>query len=68
MDIFFDTLLSDQGAFPIYQELRSVDGIASTEFITKDRAAEIFSELYGEDVIEIFGTNILPAGARNYRT
>ncbi len=73
IDIFFDPLLSNQEAFKVYQKLRSVEGISSTEFINKERAAEIFKQEFGEDVIEVLGTNPLPAGgivlvARGYQT
>ncbi|UCH61864.1 MAG: ABC transporter permease [Fidelibacterota bacterium] len=73
VDIFFDPLLSNQEAFNVYQKLRSIEGISSTEFINKERAAEIFKQEFGEDVMEVLGTNPLPAGgivlvARGYRT
>jgi len=73
IDIFFDPLLNGQEAFSVYQKLRSIEGISSTEFITKERAAEIFKQEFGEDVMEVLGTNHLPASgvilvARGYRT
>ena len=73
IDIFFDPLLNGQEAFSVYQKLRSIEGISSTEFITKERAAEIFKQEFGENVMEVLGTNPLPAGgvilvARGYRT
>ena len=73
IDIFFDPLYSNQEAFAVYEQLKPVEGIASTSFINKDRAAEIFNRLFGEDVVEVLGTNPLPAGAvvlvaRGHRT
>ena len=73
IDVFFDPLYTNQEAFQLYQTLKNVEGISSTEFINKERAAEIFKQEFGEDVVEVLGTNPLPAGgvvlvARGYRT
>ncbi len=73
IQVFFDPLLEGAEAFSVYQRLRSIEGIASTEFITKDDAAAIFKREFGEDVVSTVGTNPLPAGAvvhvaRQYRT
>lgn len=73
IDVFFDPLYTNQEAFQLYQTLKDVDGISSTEFINKERASEIFKQEFGEDVVEVLGTNPLPAGgvvlvARGYRT
>ncbi|MEE9163010.1 MAG: permease-like cell division protein FtsX, partial [Candidatus Neomarinimicrobiota bacterium] len=56
-----------------YKTLKAVEGISSTEFINKERAATIFEREFGEDVVAVLGTNPLPAGAvvlvaRGYRT
>ncbi len=73
IDVFFDPLYTNQQAFNVYQKLKDVEGISSTEFINKERAAEIFKKEFGEDVVTVLGTNPLPAGARvnvarGYRT
>lgn len=73
IDVFFDPLLNNADAFGHYQKLKDIDGIASTEFISKERAAAIFEREFGEDVVSVLGTNPLPAGAivhvaRGYRT
>lgn len=73
IDVFFDPLYTTKEAFQLYQKLKDVEGISSTEFINKERAAEIFKHEFGEDVVEVLGTNPLPAGAvvlvaRGYRT
>ena len=73
IDVFFDPLLTNREAFRDYQRLKDIEGIASTEFISKERAAAIFEREFGEDVISVLGTNPLPAGAivhvaRGYRT
>lgn len=73
IDVFFDPLYTSQEALQIYRKLKDVEGIASTEFINKERASEIFKQEFGEDVVEVLGTNPLPAGAvvlvaRGYRT
>lgn len=73
IEVFFDPLLQNQEAFRVYQLLKFIEGIASTEFINKERAAAIFKREFGEDVVEVLGTNPLPAGAvvlvsRGYRT
>ncbi len=66
MDIFFDELLSDQEAFTVYEQVRLLDGFQSTEFVNKNRAAEICRELIGLDPVEFLGFNFLPAGAIVY--
>ncbi|MEE9464236.1 MAG: permease-like cell division protein FtsX, partial [Candidatus Neomarinimicrobiota bacterium] len=73
IDVFFDPLLTNREAFQDYQKLKDIEGIASTEFISKERAASIFKREFGEDVVTVLGTNPLPAGgivhvARGYRT
>ena len=73
IDVFFDPLLTNRDAFQEYQHLKDIEGIASTEFISKERAAAIFEREFGEDVVKVLGTNPLPAGAivhvaRGYRT
>ncbi len=73
IDVFFDPLLTNKDAFGYYQQLSDIEGIASTEFISKERAAAIFEREFGEDVVKVLGTNPLPAGAvvlvaRGYRT
>jgi len=73
IDVFFDTLLSNQDAFRRHQNIKEIEGVSSIEFINKERAAEIFKKEFGEDVITVLGINPLPAGsvvlvARGYRT
>lgn len=73
IDVFFNPLLNNQEAFSVYKGLKDIEGIASTEFISKERAATIFKQEFGEDVVDVLGTNPLPAGAvvlvsRGYRT
>ncbi len=73
IDVFFDPLLTNSEAFGLYQNLKDIGGIASTEFVSKERAALIFKREFGEDVVQVLGTNPLPAGAivhvaRGYRT
>ncbi|UCD39085.1 MAG: ABC transporter permease [Fidelibacterota bacterium] len=73
IDVFFNPLLNNQEAFQVYQQLKNVEGIASTEFISKEHAADIFKREFGEDVTEVLGTNPLNTGAivlvaRGYRT
>ncbi len=73
IDVFFDPLLTNSEAFQDYQKLLDIEGIASKEFVSKERAASIFKREFGEDVVKVLGTNPLPAGAivhvaRGYRT
>ena len=73
IDVFYDPLLNNQQAFENYKLLKKIEGIASTEFISKEQAAKIFKQEFGEDVVDVLGTNPLPAGAivlvaRGYRT
>ena len=73
IDVFFDPLLTNREAFKDYQKLMDIEGIASKEFVSKERAASIFKREFGEDVEKVLGTNPLPAGAivhvaRGYRT
>ncbi|MCK4578067.1 MAG: permease-like cell division protein FtsX [Candidatus Marinimicrobia bacterium] len=73
IDVFFKPILTNGEAFQKYQLLTAVEGISSTEFISKERAASIFKREFGEDVVTVLGTNPLPAGAivlvaRGHRT
>ncbi|MCH8328735.1 MAG: ABC transporter permease [Candidatus Marinimicrobia bacterium] len=73
IDAFYDPLLSKQEAYENYKQLKEIEGVASTEFVSKEQAARIFREEFGEDVVDVLGTNPLPAGAivlvaRGYRT
>ncbi len=73
MEAFLDEGLSDGRIDTIRTLLTDVAGVENVDFISKERAAEIFREEFGEDIYKVLDFNPLPASYKiflqpEYRT
>lgn len=64
LEVFFSETVSDGQAESLAMQMKSVKGVAETQFISRDAAAFRFSREFGEDVTAILGMNPLPRSVR----
>jgi cell division transport system permease protein len=60
MEAFLSEPLPDSLAAAIDARIKAVPGVASTKFVSKEQAAEIFKEEFGEDIHGVLDFNPLP--------
>jgi cell division transport system permease protein len=60
LEAFLQEPVSRQGINEIQQRIEAVDGVDRTQFISKEDAAKIFKEEFGEDVNSVLDFNPLP--------
>ena len=60
MEAFLEEPVTRQRLNEIEQQLTSIDGVERIQFISKDEAAKIFKEEFGEDVNSVLDFNPLP--------
>ena len=60
MEVFLDEPISRQRITDIQQQILSLDGVERVQFISKDEAARIFKEEFGEDITKVLDFNPLP--------
>lgn len=60
MEAFLQEPFSRQQLNDIRQKILSVDGVDSVSFVSKEQAAKIFREEFGEDITNILDFNPLP--------
>ncbi len=76
LEVFIDDSFDDQQIEELERRILALDGVASVEFISKEKALLTFRDLFGEQMkayIDLLGTNPLPASFRivlkkEYRT
>jgi len=73
MEAFLDEPLSRQRAGEIKQEILSIEGVKDAQFISKEDAAKIFKQEFGEDINSVLDFNPLPPSYKillkeDYRT
>jgi cell division transport system permease protein len=66
MEAFLSEPSTDSTAALINARITSVPGVAGTKFISKDQAASIFKEEFGEDIHGILDFNPLPPSYKIY--
>lgn len=64
LEVFISEAVSDAQAESLAVQIRSVSGVAGTQFVSRDAAAFRFSREFGEDVTGILGMNPLPRSVR----
>lgn len=64
LEAFLDESVSRQGADEIGRKLLAVGGVDSVRFISKDEAAKIFRQEFGEDIGTVLDANPLPPSYR----
>ncbi|MBI4548563.1 MAG: ABC transporter permease [Ignavibacteriae bacterium] len=73
VEAFLDEPISRKRISEIETELSSVEGIARVQFVSKEEAAKIFKEEFGEDIDNVLDFNPLPPSfkiflSEEYRT
>ena len=64
IEVFFDSDMETGNAQDLFNTILISDGIEQGEFITKEKAADLFKLYFHEDIIDIIGENPLPMGAQ----
>ncbi|MCU0453885.1 MAG: ABC transporter permease [Bacteroidetes bacterium] len=64
MEAFLLERVNEEGVPAIEAALETVDGVESVRFVSKDEAAEIFKQEFGEDIRRVLKFNPLPASFR----
>ncbi|MDZ7261194.1 MAG: ABC transporter permease [candidate division KSB1 bacterium] len=63
-EVFIDNSLGDQKIEELKKTIASFVGVQTVEFISKEEAAKIFKETFGDDIFDILEENPLPASFR----
>ena len=64
IEVFFQSDLNTNEARDLFNTILISDGIEQGEFITEEKAADLFKLYFHEDIIDIIGENPLPMGGR----
>ena len=64
IEVFFQSDLNTNETRDLFNTILISDGIEQGEFITKEKAADLFKLYFHEDIIDIIGENPLPMGGR----
>ncbi len=73
METFLEEPVSRQRVIEIKQQLLAIEGVADAQFISKEEAAKIFKQEFGEDINKVLEFNPLPPSFKiflkeDYRT
>jgi len=73
MEAFLDEQVSTDDITRIRTQLAGVEGVRESRFVSKEEAAAIFKEEFGEDIYKVLSFNPLPASFKislkdGYRT
>ena len=60
LEAFLEEPVSRQRINEIQQQITSIDGIDKAQFVSKDEAAKIFKQKFGEDINNVLDFNPLP--------
>ena len=66
MEAFLEEPVTDETAPIIERNILAIPGINEVKYISKDQAAKIFKDLYGEDIQSILDFNPLPPSFKIY--
>ncbi len=66
MEAFLNDQLSNDNVLEAKGMIEMLDGIREVRFVSKDEAAKIFKEEFGEDIMKILNFNPLPASFKIY--
>lgn len=66
MEVFLNEPITRQRILEIQSELLAIDGIKSVKYFSKEEAAKIFKDEFGEDIYKILEFNPLPPSFKIY--
>ncbi len=61
LEVFFSPLITDSEANQSVQKIAQIPGVRKSTLVTKQEAAEIFEEEFGENIFELLDENPLPS-------
>src|SRR5438876_7389421 len=64
IDAYLIDTFQDAESSKIINDIKTIGGIKSVRYISKDEAAKIFAEDFGKDILEVFDYNPLPASLK----
>jgi cell division transport system permease protein len=64
IDAYLTDNFKESDVNPLTDKLKSIGGIKQIKYISKDEAAKIFAEDFGQDILEVFDYNPLPASLK----
>lgn len=64
MEAFLLEQIDEESRSALQASLEAIDGVESVRFVSKDEAAEIFKQEFGEDIRRVLTFNPLPASFR----
>jgi len=64
LEIFLDDDISNEELVSIRDKIKIIGGVKSINYISKDDAVKIFTEEFGNEMLEIYDYNPLPASFR----
>ncbi len=64
IDAYLDESFNEKNTNVLINNIKTIGGIRSVTFISKEDAAKIFAEDFGEDVLTVFDYNPLPASVK----
>ncbi|MFI5145315.1 MAG: cell division protein FtsX [Ignavibacteria bacterium] len=60
IDAYLNDSFDETKAYGLINQIKTIGGIKSVRYISKDEAAKIFAEDFGKDILEVFDYNPLP--------
>lgn len=60
LEIFFDDRTSQDEVQKVVESVGAMQGVREVDFLSKDDAAKIFEQEFGQDIVGILGVNPLP--------
>jgi cell division transport system permease protein len=64
IDAYLKDSVSESTIRDLENKIKTIGGVKSLKYITKDEAAKIFAEDFGQDILEVFDYNPLPASLK----
>jgi len=64
IDAYLVENFKESGLNDLMNKIKTIGGVKTIKYITKDEAAKIFAEDFGEDILEVFDYNPLPASLK----
>jgi len=64
IDAYLNDDFKETDANGLIEKIKSIGGVKQIKYISKDEAAKIFAEDFGQDILEVFDYNPLPASLK----
>ncbi len=64
IDAYLVEDFKESGLNDLMNKIKTIGGVKTIKYISKDEAAKIFAEDFGEDILEVFDYNPLPASLK----